>query len=364
MFGIRLGRIAGIDIAVDYTLLLIGYFIVTVVNDMLNTRIASTSATTNLILGVVASLIFFASILWHELAHALVAKRYNIRVRRILLYFMGGSAEIEDEPLTAPQEFFLAGVGPLSSIILGAILWAIHLPFGNQTALGAVLLWLGIMNLILAGFNMIPAFPLDGGRVARSIVWGVTKNHYASTRVVSIITHGFALLLILYAMFLLTFGQLVMFFINGGFGIFLILAARAQLREAGRRNVLRGVPIGSLVRGAVPVKAEWSLAYAADIISLGSPISALPVVRNGQIVGVISMEILRAYPRVGWGSLRVEQVMHTMQSVQQMQANTDIYDALKGMRDNRFVLVMNEQRPLGLLSQGDIFAYIERQMAS
>ncbi|MCI0709280.1 MAG: site-2 protease family protein [Chloroflexi bacterium] len=364
MFGIRLGRIAGIDISVDYTLLLIGYFIVTVVNDMLTTRLGSTSPATNLMLGVVAALIFFASILWHELAHALVARHYKIRVRRILLYFMGGSAEIEDEPLTASQEFFLAGVGPLSSIILGAVLWMVHLPFGGDTAIGAVLLWLGIMNLILAGFNMIPAFPLDGGRVARSIFWGMTNNHVTSTRIVSIITHGFALLLILYAMFLLTLGQVVMFIINGGFGIFLIFAARAQLQEAGRRNVLRGVPIGSLVRGAVPVKAEWSLAYAADIISLGSPISALPVMRDGQIVGVISMEILRAYPRVGWGSLRVEQVMYSMGSVQQMQANTDIYDAIKGMRNNRFVLVMNDQRPLGLLSQGDIFAYIERRLAS
>lgn len=359
---IRLGRLAGIEIAVNYSLFLIAIFVVWQIDFLLSQQIGSTSDTQNLIYGIVTALLFFASILWHELAHSVVALAYKLRVRRIVLYFLGGIAEIEDEPRTAAQEFWIAIVGPISSLILGGLFWLIRLPFDEATAVSIVLYWLGFINIILAVFNMMPGFPLDGGRVLRALIWGMSGNHLTGTRIVSYLGFFVTALIVIAAIISPLYPALGNPLWNLFIAWFIYSASRIHLREAERRDALRGIPIGQLVKGAVALKAEWSLTYAADIIALGSPMSALPVVHDGELVGALSMDLLRALPNNGWGSVRVEQVMQPIHTVPRVEASMDVYDAIRDLNNQNFVLVMNDQRLLGLISLHDLLLFAEQRV--
>lgn len=359
---IRVGRVAGIDIAVDYSLFFIGLFVVWQVNTILS-RLENANPTLNLIIGVMSAFLFFFSILWHELAHGLMAQVYRVRVRRIVLFFMGGIAEIQDEPRSAVQEFAIAFVGPLSSLILGGIFWAVQLPLAHDTPLAIALRWLGLINMLLAVFNMLPGFPLDGARVLRALLWWGTGSHLVSTRFVSYFGQLMAFGLLMAAIIGMFMGnsQLGNPLLNLFMSWFLWNASRAHLRSATFRAQMQGTPIGALVSGNIALKADWPLSYAADIIATGRPYSAIPVMRGDDLVGVISMDLIYALPKIGRGNIRIETIMQPIHKVRTVPAEMDVYDALRETDLNRdqFLLVMNQQSPLGLVSKYELVAYVE-----
>lgn len=367
MYGssLRLGRIAGIEIAINYSLFLIGVFVVIQMNMILETQLPTSKPATNIVIGIFSAFIFFASILWHELAHAIVAKLYNVRVKRILLFFLGGVAEIQDEPRKPAEEFWIAIVGPISSAILGGLFFLIYTLLPELSPMGIAFRWLGLINFLLAGFNMLPGFPLDGARVLRAILWWLTGNHLRATRIVSYFGIGVAGVL-------LVLGMLSLFVNNPAFGgplinlfmaWFLYSASKAHLRDSQFRDKMRGTPIGKLVQGSIPLKAEWPLAYAADIIAMGKPDSALPVMRSGRLVGVLSLDLLQALPRIGWSGVRVQDIMQNIENIRTVDAHVDVYDALRNqdLNQERYLLVMNQQIPLGLVSQREIVTYAENR---
>lgn len=366
----RLGTIAGIEVSVNYSLLLIMALVVWQISDLiLPYQIPGHSRSVYLAYGVAATIIFCFSILWHELAHSLMALYYKVRVRRIVLYFLGGLAEIEDEPRTAGQEFWIAVVGPLSSLLLGGIFLLIRVPLDNRTLLSAILYWLGMINLILAGFNMLPGFPLDGGRVVRAALWLLTGNHLKATQLVSYFGQLIAYLAIMVGITQIFVPAITLGdpFWNLLLGWFLLQASKAHLRDAeGRvkRETLRGVPIGQLVQGSAALKAEWSLSYAADIMALGNSWRALPVMRDGILVGVLSMDLLQNLPGAGWGHIHVQDIMQPIHNIPTVEADLDLYDALArtDLSDQRYLLVTNQQRPIGFLSHRDLLAFVEQQV--
>ena len=361
----RLGRIAGIEIAINYSLFLIGVFVVVQMNMILENRLPTSPPATNIMVGVFSAFVFFASILWHELAHAIVAKFYKVRVKRILLFFLGGVAEIEDEPRTPAEEFWIAVIGPISSAVLGGLFFLMHSLLPELSPIGIAFRWLALINLLLAGFNMLPGFPLDGARVLRASLWWLTGNHLRATRFVSYFGIGVAVtLLILGAVNLfLNKPALGSPLINLFMAWFLYSASKAHLRDSQFRSKIRGTPIGQLVQGSIPLKAEWPLAYAADIIAMGKPDSALPVMHNGRLVGVLSLDLLQSLPRIGWGGVRVQDIMQNIENVCTVEAHLDVYDALRNqdLNTERYLLVMNQHIPLGLVSQREILAYAENR---
>jgi len=223
--------------------------------------------------------------------------------------------------------------------------------------------WLGNINIILAVFNMIPGFPLDGGRVLRAILWWGTGSYLRSTQLASYIGQGFAYLALLG-------GGILIFAIDpftGVWGIimglFLLNAARSHLQSAQVRHHLQGIPIGTVVRRGNHVEAEWPLAYATDVMAMSGPVSGIPVKHNNQLVGILTQDTIRALHHLNWAGLRVADVMKPIQTVRTVDAYRDLYDALRDpiLHREPYVLVMANQQPLGLLSQGEILAFAERR---
>src|SRR5712664_2596373 len=181
--GLRIGRILGIPIYLHSTWVFIFAAITFIIASQFKLQHPLWSDTQHYAVGVLTSLIFFASVLFHELAHSAVAQHYKIRVVSITLFLFGGLARIEREPSKAIQEFNIAIAGPLASGFLAAGFFGLALLFPYSQSVGALAKWLGWTNGSLALFNLLPGFPLDGGRIFRAIVWGVTKNFEKATRV-------------------------------------------------------------------------------------------------------------------------------------------------------------------------------------
>lgn len=362
---IRLGRLAGIEIGINYSLLLIAALVTYQLSAIvLPSRAPGFSDTAYIYGGILGALLFFGSILWHEMAHALMAKFYRIPVRRIVLFFLGGIAEIEDEPRKAHQEFWIAIVGPLSSLLLGGIFIGFSVVAVSGSVVEQVFFWLGVINIMLAIFNMIPGFPLDGGRVLRSILWWVSGNYLNATRWASYLGQGVAYLMILS-------GVLSIFvpnpYVGSGIwmlliGFFLLNAAKGHLHNAHVRTGLKGVPVGQLVRQSRTLQSHWPLSYAIDMMALGQATTAAPVVQDGEWVGVLSVENFSILPRLHWGNVQVESVMTPIHGVRRVDAYQDLYDMLhdEDLSRQPYLLVTMNQRPIGLLSQREIVGFAKR----
>ena len=273
--GFKVGRIFGINIHIDWSWIFI-FLLVTwnLAGAVFPALHPDWGTALNISLGIVASLLFFLSVLLHELAHSLVAKARGLPVRRITLFFFGGVSNIEREPPSPKTEFLMAIVGPLTSILLGigftwlgrqnipAMTTALNNPIQllrGLDPLSTMLLWLGPINIIIGLFNLIPGFPLDGGRVLRSILWAAMDNFRRATRWATAIGQGFGWLMIL-AGIAMVFGANIPVLGTGiGNGIwfafigwFLVSAAAQSYQQVIIEDMLEGVPVIRLMREPVP----------------------------------------------------------------------------------------------------------------
>jgi hypothetical protein len=224
--------------------------------------------------------------------------------------------------------------------------------------------WLGTINIILAVFNMLPAFPLDGGRVFRATAWGLSKNYLRATRWASYVSQGFAYLAILVGVVSLFSVRLM-----AGSGLWMILlgwfllsSAKGHLESAQVRESLRGVPIGQLVQRGSPLDADWPLIYAADLLAMRGPTNSAPVVKEGRTVGFLTLDGLRSIPRIGWGGVSVERAMTPVAGAPTVDAYRDLYDTLRDQELQRepYLVVTANHQPIGILSQRELLAFAER----
>jgi Zn-dependent protease/predicted transcriptional regulator len=333
-----------------------------------------------------ASILFFASILLHELSHSLVAKAYGLPVRRITLFLFGGVSNIEREPPTPKIEFLMAVVGPITSILLGLIFLALA-TFGvmrsGATAhdaesvisrLGPVttlLAWLGPINILLGIFNLIPGFPLDGGRILRSALWKATNDLRKATawatgagRVVG--------WLFIFAGVAMAFGVRLPFFGTGlisglwliFIGWFLNSAAASSYQQAVVRNLLGDVPVFRLMRLNVPTVAPSlpinRLVY--DYV-MGTDERAFPVMDGERLLGLVCLEDIRKVPREAWEHTTVGEVMTDTGHLDVVNPSEDAGDALEKLtrRDVRQAPVVENGRLVGLLRRRDILKWLELQ---
>ncbi len=194
--GFRLGRVFGIPIYVHPSWLIIFLLITFTARGQFAAQHPDWSQQQNWALGIITSILFFASVIFHELSHGVVAKHYKISVESITLFVFGGLARIQRDPSSGRQEFNIAIAGPLSSLILAGIFWLVARGLSNHPLIFAACTWLWGINLLLALFNLVPGFPLDGGRILRGIAWGVTGNFDRATKISSAAGRFFAYLLI------------------------------------------------------------------------------------------------------------------------------------------------------------------------
>jgi Zn-dependent protease len=363
----RIGRIAGIDIEVNVSWLVILVLLTfSLAVNWFPATVPRQSTLIYWVLGFIAALLLFVSVLLHELAHSLVARARGVPVKRITLFIFGGVSDLEQEPQSAGVEFQIAVVGPLTSLAIGAVtLVAGNLIGPNAPLVAAVLRYLGVTNLLLGVFNLIPGFPLDGGRVLRAIIWRVTGSLRRATRAATLVGQVIAYLFIVAGVILFFSGD----FINGlwfGFiGWFLLQAAQAANSQVMLESVFKGVTVGQLMSPPpLTTPANISLQQLVDGYLLPHGARTIPVVRSDdqQLVGLVTLADIRHVPREQWPQTPVGQAMVPLERLHTIRAQQNLNDVLPLMtgRDvNQLPVVDDAGRLVGILSRDGILRYVE-----
>jgi Zn-dependent protease/predicted transcriptional regulator len=268
------------------------------------------SPTQHWTVGVLTSVLFFASVLFHELSHSVVAMHYKIRVVSITLFIFGGVARIGREPAKAIQEFNIAIAGPISSYVLGAFFFGLTVTFPTSEIVGALGQYLGWVNAALATFNLLPGFPLDGGRIFRALVWGATKDFSRATRVASASGQLVAYGMIMFGAWLgVVKGQWQSGLWLAFIGLYLQSAARGSVAQLAVRQTLSGLRASDVMNTEVPtINRNTSLEeYSAEVLRTGRRCHL--VVTEDRLVGMMNVEALHSVPRDEWTNNSVQAVM-------------------------------------------------------
>jgi Zn-dependent protease len=310
--GIRIGRILGIPIYIDLSWIIIFGLITYLISNQFAQLNPQWTITQLGILGAATSLLFFGSVLFHELSHSVVAQHYKIRVLSITLFLFGGLARIGKEPSKAIQEFNIAIAGPLASAFLAGVFFLSTLVLPDSKIVAAVSTYLWQTNLALAVFNMLPGFPLDGGRIFRAIVWGTTKDFVRATRVA-----GASGKLIAYGMIVL--GLWLAFGFRGSgrwegiwlavIGWFLLNAAQASVAQVTIRETLNGLRASDVMSHEVPaIPANLNLdEYSNEVLRTGRRVHI--VTMDHRLGGMMNVAALNTVPREDWNMNSVQAVM-------------------------------------------------------
>jgi Zn-dependent protease/CBS domain-containing protein len=331
--GFRVGRIAGVEVRVDWSLLIVFWLIVmSLGGGLFPAHHPEWSTRFSWAMGAIAALMFFLSVLAHELSHAVVGRANGVPVAGITLFIFGGMAHMRGEPRSPRAELLMTVVGPLTSLLIGAVAlwWGTHLArsaiidaadplraFQEVGPFATILLWLGPINIMLGVFNLIPAFPLDGGRVLRAALWAATHDLTKATRWAAGIGQGFGLLLI-FAGISMILGVRVPWLGRGlvpglwsaFIGWFLYRAAAASYSRVLITDLLDDVPVSRLMRrDPVVVYPELSLVTLVDEYLLAGADRAFPVVDGDRLVGILTTEDVRNVRREDWPTTRARQVM-------------------------------------------------------
>ncbi len=373
----KIGRIAGIDIGVNYTWILAFALIAwTLAAGLFPVIVPDRTALAYWSLGILASLLLFVSVLLHELAHSLIAKSRGLGVSSITLFIFGGVSNLEEEPQKAGTEFFMAIVGPLTSLLLGGILWGIGMPlglygspfsiftsnipsFGNAGA--ALIYYLSSINIVLGLFNLLPAFPLDGGRVLRSIMWGANKDLRKSTNIAATVGRYFGWAFIAYGAFILLggnfFGGLWIAFI----GWFLSSAADSSRREITAREHLTGVPVREVMNPApVTVTPGTTVESVVHEAFLQCHCRAVPVSIDRRPVGIITLDDVKKVSKDRWAYTSAEQIM-TRQPLHSVSPEDDLNTVARLLAQHSVnqLLVLRGGELVGLVNRADIIRHLE-----
>src|SRR5579862_413299 len=333
---IRLGRIAGIEIGLHYSWFIIAFLIGMSLVGEFHSTMPQWSKAVTWSAACVTALLFFVTLLLHELAHSLVAKAKGLKVRAITLFALGGVSQIESEAPNAKTEFWIAIVGPLSSLLIGAICLGVARGIGwtkltvAQNPVAAVLLWLGYINLTLAVFNMIPGYPLDGGRVLRAIIWFFNKNAVRATQLAARVGQVVAFLFILYGLFRFftveNFGGLWLAFI----GWFLLDASRSSAAQVELMDLLRGRTVADLMERDCPVvPSHLSLYDFVHQLMLRNGRRCYIVVQGDQLVGLITPNEVKHVPAEEWPQTSVQSAMRPVSQLKVVPPETPVVQALE-----------------------------------
>ena len=310
---LKIGRLAGVEVRLHYSWFLIFAFLTwSLAWGYLPLGYPGQSDAFYWGVGAASALMLFISVLIHEVAHSAVAQRYKIPVNSITLYFLGGVSEIAEEAHEPGAELRMAAAGPLTSVLLSVVFTAIHtyargiLPI----AVSAVVEYAGYINIILALFNLIPAFPMDGGRVLRGFIWGRNKDVLKATRTVTgisrLISFGFIGLGLAQTLFYADFGGLWLLFI----GLFINSSAQASMNETRISQALTGVTVGDLMtRDVKTVDPDMTLQQVQDYALTPMKHHGFPVMKGGELFGIITDEDLRGVKPELWDEKKVSDIM-------------------------------------------------------
>lgn len=365
---IKLGRIFGIQIGLHYSWFLIAILIAASLGPYFHHIRPEWSEASVWSAAIVTALLFFVCLLLHELAHSAVAKSHKLRVREITLFALGGVSQIESEAPSARIEFWIAIVGPLTSLVIGFIcLGLASLAGWRQEAtppspVAAVLLWLGYINIVLAAFNMIPGFPLDGGRVLRAIIWWIDKSPQRSTRAAAKVGQIVAVLFILFGLFRFfsarNFGGLWIALI----GWFLLEAARSSSVQADVMASLQGHRVRDIMeRDCGTVPGHLTVREFVDDILVRRANHCFYVAQDGHVAGILTPADLQKVSRDDWERTSLQSVMLPLNRVRSVSPEMPAVDAIELMgRENLTELaVVSNGELVGIFSREQIVRFLQ-----
>lgn len=359
----ELGRIAGIRIGVNWSWLVVFALITwTLASGVFPNHNPGLGDGTYLAMALAAALLFFVSLLLHELGHALVARREGMEIDGITLWLFGGVAKFRGMFPSAGAEFRIAVAGPIVSLALGVLFVLVAWGSALPDAVDAVAAWLGYINLLLLAFNLLPALPLDGGRVLRSALWQARRDFAWATRVAASTGRAFGYALIAIGIFQLifasSFGGVWLAFI----GWFLLEAAGGEARYLAVRQALGGLRVRDLmVRDPVSVHPGQTLGEFMDEVVWSRRHTTYPVVENGRALGLLPFRSVATVPRQEWDARLVRETMVPRDRVPLFAGDDELIDALGELGESELSrgLVLDGDRLVGLLSITDIARALE-----
>ncbi len=317
-----------------------------------------------LIVSTITALLFFCSIVAHELAHSLVARRFQMTVSSITLFLLGGVANLRQEPPSARAEFFMALAGPLTSLIIGGLGVGISsaVDVASQPGLqvvGAVAGYLGLINLALAGFNMIPGFPLDGGRVLRSIIWGIGRNRSRATGIAGrggqIVAGGF----VLWGLYQLLTDATALWWWPMLIAFFLFNAASQSLQQARVGDLVGGLKVAPLMSTSFVTTAPGApIASVVRDLMLPNSLRAVPIVSGPVFLGLATSDDVRKVEHERWPTTPIDTVMTRARDLQPLSPDDALTIALERFGDAAVLPVVRDGSLVGLLDRDAVANYI------
>jgi Zn-dependent protease/predicted transcriptional regulator len=363
--GVTLIKLFGFEVKIDFSWLLLGLLITwTLAQGLFPHFYEGYSTLTYWLMGVAGALGLLVSIVFHELWHSLVARRFGLPMRGITLFIFGGVAEMTEEPSSPKVEFFMAVAGPISSVVLGLGLFGIAFlgdSLGWPQPVTGVINYLALLNLILAGFNLIPAFPLDGGRVLRSVLWGWKDNIRWATQLSSKIGGGFGIALIIVGLLEVITGNFV-----GGIWMFLIgMFIRGASQTAYKQLILRRSLEGEKVRRfmksePVTVSPSLSIEDLVEDYIYKHHYKMYPVVEGGKLIGCVTINQVKEIPKEERDKRKVAELAQSCSEKNTIGPDEDAMQALSIMRKNRAsrLMVAEDGKLVGMISLKDMMGLL------
>lgn len=359
---IRLGKIAGVEVDIHYSWFLVFVLVSwSLSTGFLPDRYPGWPGITYWVTGIIAVILLFVSVLIHELAHSIVAKARGLPVTGITLFILGGVSNLKTDAQKASDEFVISIVGPGTSFVLAACFWLLNLLLGEgDSQINAIVFYMSVMNALLGAFNLIPAFPLDGGRVLRSAIWAFTGSHLKATRISTVggrvVGIGMVVLGAIQAIGGNFIGGIWLVFL----GWFLQGAAGRNQSEASFDASIVGVKVKDVMDSDPPTidpAATIQEAVFDQLLHFG--IRALPVCDGEMIVGILSLADVKRLSQDLWSSRIVRSEMTTMPLIT-VDPEQDLSEALNLLADNQIhqVLVIDEGQLAGILSKTHVKEYM------
>ncbi|MBI4258296.1 MAG: site-2 protease family protein [Thaumarchaeota archaeon] len=360
-----IGRIADIKIRVHYTWFIIFLLITWSVGyGLMPMEYPGLGQITYLMIGVLSSLLLFASILLHELAHSLVAKASQLKIEHITLFIFGGVAEMKEEPPRPALELKMAAAGPLTSIVLAivaALAWQMSILLDAPPIIRAPLGYASLVNAVVAAFNLIPAFPLDGGRIFRAVLWMRSEDRLAATRTASKVGVGFGYLLMFTGIFIVFTSNFISGFWLLIIGWFLLGGARAGLGETVFGEALEGLTVSALMTPRVDAVSPDNTAEELTAEFLRLKHNGFPAMSGDDLVGCVTIGDLKKVPRGSWGMVKVKEIMTPREKLVTIGPESSAIEAFRLMSKNQLgrVFVLDGGKLVGIVTRSDVMRFVE-----
>jgi Zn-dependent protease/CBS domain-containing protein len=363
--GFHLFTLLGFRVSIDPSWFLLAVLIVwSLARGYFPTVVEDLAPTTAVWLALLGALGLFASIIFHEFAHALVARRFDMPIAGITLFLFGGVAQLRGEPPSAKAEFLVAIAGPISSYLLAAVLYVLLLPFGAEDRLGpvaAVLAYLMTINVLLATFNLLPAFPLDGGRVLRAAVWGWTGSLRRATQVSAGLGRGLGAALMLLGVLNIVAGQFIGGMWIGLIGFFIIGAAGASEMQVEMKLGLEGVSVRDIMNPKViAAPADITVAELVDGYFYRHFHKSFPVIWGDQLVGCVRLQDVGRVAREDWSETKVAEILTDENATHVVEPGAPVWEALGRMNEKNVsrLMVVERGELRGMLTMRDLMRFL------